>query len=75
MKYEHYLCTVAIGSVTDAMKAERILSRAAIPSDVVKVDKTRKKSGCIYGVSFACSQDSNVRSLLTAASINIKESK
>ena len=45
MKYEHYPCYVAIGSVTEAMKAQRVLSGAAIPSDVIKVDKVGRRDG------------------------------
>ena len=73
MKYEHYFCNVALGSVTEAMKAQRVLSAAAIPSDVIKVDKARRHGGCIYGLSFACSQERNVRTLLNSSGIAVKD--
>ena len=73
MKYEHYSCKVGVGSVTDAMKAWRVLSAAAIPSEVIKVDKARGLRGCIYGVGFSCAQEKNVRSLLSSAGISVKE--
>lgn len=74
MKYEHYPCHVAIGSVTEAMKAQRILSGVAIPSEVTKIDKARRRGGCIYGVSFICAQEKNVRSILYSSGISVKES-
>jgi len=73
MKYENYSCNVAIGSVTEAMKAQRVLSGAAIPSDVVKVDKVKGRRGCVYGLSFSCVQEKNVHSLLYSAGISVKE--
>ena len=73
MKYEHYPCQIAIGSVTEAMKAQRVLSGAAIPSDVIKVDKAGRYGGCIYGISFMCAQEKNVRSLLYSYGISVKE--
>ena len=71
MKSEHYSCNVALGSVTEAMKAQRVLSSAAVSSEVIKVDRSRR--GCVYGVSFPCVQRGQVLSLLSAAGFSVKD--
>lgn len=73
MKYENYSCNVAIGSVTEAMKAQRVLSGTAIPSEVVKMDRARGRGGCIYGLSFPCVHKKNVHSILYSAGISVEE--
>ena len=72
MKNKRYLCSAAIGSVTEAMRAERALAAMAIRSDVIKTERNGRR-GCIYGVSFPCAEENNVRSALGAAKISVKE--
>ncbi len=64
-------CTVSLGSVTYAEKAMRILARAAIYSEIVKLDEKNSR-GCVYGLEFACSQAENVKTVLRQAGIKIK---
>ena len=52
-----------IGSVTQAMKAQELLSRYAIPSNVIKTESSSKR-GCVYAISYSASQENNVRSIL-----------
>ncbi len=66
-------CFAAIGSITQAQKAQRVLAALAIPSGVTKSEGSSSTRGCIYGVRFACAQESNVRSALFAARIIVKE--
>lgn len=66
-------CTAYIGSTTLAMKAQRALAAEAISSSVTKVNLSRTRRGCAYGVSFDCAQQSNVKAILMRANIPVKE--
>ena len=66
-------CTAHIGSTTLAMKAQRALAAQAIASSVVKVNSSKTRRGCAYGVSFDCSHQSNVKAILTRENIPVKE--
>ena len=66
-------CTAYIGSTTLAMKAQRALATQAITSSVVKVNSSKTRRGCAYGVSFDCSQQSNVKAILLRENIPVKE--
>ena len=63
------LCRIALGSMTVAMKAQRILSRNAIRADVVKISSEQSLKGCVYGIEFSCALLGNVRSILDSAGI------
>lgn len=65
-------CWAAIGSMTQAMKAQKALANAAIPSTVIKSDSSLRR-GCIYGLSFSCAQEKNVGVVLSSARIAVKE--
>ena len=54
-------CTVDIGSVTHAMKAQRALTAAAIYTEVIKTDIGRQGKGCVYGLAFPCPQARTAR--------------
>lgn len=41
---------ITVGSVTYALKLRRLLSRAGIPSRLIKVDSTESADGCAHGV-------------------------
>ena len=66
-------CSAAIGSVTQAQKAQRALAEAAIPTTVVKWENSSRLLGCVYGVRFACAQANNVRTVLASARISVKQ--
>lgn len=69
-------CSAAIGSVTQAMRAGRALAGAAIPTTVIKFEESgRSTGGCVYGVTFACSQINNVRVVLEQERIRVKQWK
>ena len=67
-------CSAAIGSITQAMKAQRALAEAAIPTTVIKYESSGSgNKGCIYGLSFSCSQSNNVQTVLSHERIRVKQ--
>ncbi len=42
--------TLTVGSVTYAIKVRKLLERSGVKSKLVKVDSSKSKSGCIYGI-------------------------
>ena len=72
MKEDFNICSVQIGSITQAMRAQRALATAAIPTTVIKNDTSR---GCIYALSFSCSQENNVKTVLERERIRVKSWK
>ena len=69
MKRNFDECIAEIGSITQALKAQDTLAFASIPSKVIKSRASR--SGCIYAISFKCSDESKVRSLLSDAGLSM----
>lgn len=66
-------CRVELGAMTLALRAQRLLGVAAIPSTVVKNSSSSFGSrGCSYGLHFSCSQRHNVESLLASEGIRVK---
>ena len=63
------LCRIALGSMTLAMKAQRILSRNAIRADVVKISSEESSKGCVYGIEFSCALSGNIRAILDSVGI------
>ena len=49
-------CTAILGSVTQAMRAQRALASAAILSEVRKVDAASGRRGCAYGIEYSCKE-------------------
>ena len=66
------VCTAVTGSMTNALKAQKTLAVAAIPSSVKKVSSQGGR-GCVYGVNYSCAQARNVRVVLENANINVKQ--
>lgn len=71
MNHNYGECYAEIGSVTHAMKAQAALSAAAIPSEIIKSESSTRH-GCVYSVSYSCSQANNVRTVLASARIPVK---
>ena len=63
----------SIGSTTQAMNAQRILSRAYIPSEVVKINSGHRSGGCVFGIEFSYEQYSNVKAILEKSGIRVRE--
>ena len=68
-------CRFIIGSVTQAMKAKRILSAHSIATEVAKFGNTQNNTGCTYGIYFRCEHQRNVTSLLQKDNIPFEEMK
>ena len=63
-------CVFSVGSVTQAMKAQRLLSEKAVPSKVVKTKSEQKGRGCRYGVDFDCMYSKAVKGIFLSYGIN-----
>ena len=70
--YQYKSCRAVIGTLTGAQKANKALTAAAIPSNVIKTESASRHGGCVWSVSFACNQMENVRSVLSSAGINVR---
>ncbi|MBP3667732.1 MAG: DUF3343 domain-containing protein [Clostridia bacterium] len=66
-------CTAVIGSMTRAMKAQALLSEAAVRASLVKVSSAQTTGGCAYGVDFPCTQRANVQVVLERAGVRVRE--
>lgn len=42
--------TITVGSVTYAIKVRKILERAGIRSDLIKINASASERGCAYGI-------------------------
>ena len=71
-KTEHQNCLAVIGSLTLTMRAQSVLSNAAIFSRVEKADSATTRRGCAYALSYPCSQEENVRTVLKSAGIRLR---
>lgn len=65
-------CLAVIGSLTQTMKAQNALTNAAIFSKVEKADSATTRRGCAYALSYPCSQEANVRTVLRNAGIRVR---
>ena len=66
-------CLCIIGSMTQTMRAQRLLAAAAIPCDTVKTSTGRNGRGCTYALSFSCTQSENVRHVLQKSKVRFGE--
>ncbi len=69
----HGTCTAVIGSMTLAMRAQSVLSEAAIRASIAKISSSDARGGCAYGVDFPCTQNANVRMILTKAGVRVRQ--
>ena len=63
-------CVALIGSTTRAMRAQQVLSSAAIRVEVIKADSAKSGRGCVYAIAYSCSQQANVCRILHDAGIH-----
>lgn len=68
-----YKYKAVLGSTTQALRAQKALAAASIPSEVVKTGSGASHHGCVYGIEFDAMQYKNVRMILSSARINVKE--
>ncbi len=48
------MCIASVKSMTYALKAKRALESYYINSELIKLDSSKSKAGCAYGVKFDC---------------------
>ena len=68
-----YGCFAVMGSMTQVLRAQKVLLDAAVRADVVKADSAHTRRGCAYALSYPCVQDSNVRAVLSSAGIRVRD--
>lgn len=73
MQKQNSCCFAAIGSMTQAMRAQKILADAAIRTEIVGVDALHSRRGCAFALSYPCSQERNVRTVLGGAGIRVRD--
>ena len=66
-------CLAVMGSMTQAMRAQKVLAGAAVRAEVVKADSAHTRRGCAYALSYPCVQDGNVRTILLSAGIRARD--
>lgn len=65
-------CCAVIGSVTYALKGQRLLASYNIDSKVTKVRSAGTSGGCAYGLEFDCMHTDNVASLLRRGDVQYR---
>ena len=65
-------CATEIGSVTQALSAQRALAASAIPAKVIKKESSSRQRGCVYGLEISCRQLENARAVLESARIPVR---
>ena len=73
MQNNIYGCVAVIGSMTQALRAQKVLASAAVRADVVKADSDHTRRGCAYALSYPCSQENNVRTILAASGVRVRD--
>ena len=66
-------CLAVMGSMTQAMRAQKMLAGAAVRADVVKADSAHTRRGCAYALSYPCAQENNVCTILAGAGIRVRD--
>ena len=66
-------CLAVMGSMTQVLRAQKALSDAAVHAEVVKADSAHTRRGCAYALSYPCSQENNVRTILSSAGIRVRD--
>ena len=73
MQSDFYECLAVMGSMTQAMRAQKVLAGAAVRADIVKADSAHTNRGCAYALSYPCSQENNVRTILSSYGIRVRD--
>jgi hypothetical protein len=66
-------CSVGIGSMSAALRAQRMLSAGSIQSTIIKTEGGRREGGCTYGLSVPCLQLRAAKGLLQEHGVRIRE--
>ena len=66
-------CVAAVGSMTAAIKAQRVLLSFGIDAEVVALAPEETRRGCAYGVEFAAASENAARAAFRAARISVSQ--
>lgn len=69
----HKICTASIGSLTHAMKGQKLLSGIGIVGKIVKLESEKTRRGCAYGIEFPCAELRRVRATLATSHLPVSE--
>ena len=72
MKIYYGECTAALASLTYAIKAQKILYENGISSKVVRLDASKERRGCGFGVEFSCDDSHLVKRILRGARVDVR---
>lgn len=68
-----YGCLAVMGSMTQTLRAQKVLADAAVRAEIVKADSAHTRRGCAYALSYPCLQENNVRTILSSAGIRVRD--
>ncbi len=66
-------CCAVIGSITYALKGQRLLSSYDVESKIIKVRSGSASGGCAYGLEFDCINMNTVTALLRREGLQYKD--
>ncbi len=67
-------CACTVGSMTQALRAKRVLERVGIRSSPIPADPTRTHAGCAYALSLPCTDADRARVILHNVGFTVKDS-
>ncbi|MBR4880399.1 MAG: DUF3343 domain-containing protein, partial [Clostridia bacterium] len=65
-------CVIAVASVTDAIRLDRLLGDKNIKTELQKIDPSLTENGCAYGIKIPCSRTSSANKALQYTDVNYK---
>lgn len=71
-EYNEYSIFALIGSMTQAMRAERALACAGLRSEVVKATPSEYRRGCAYGILFSSAEERIAAEILRNARVRFR---
>ena len=66
-------CIYITGSITQALKAKKILAEHSIAVNTTKTTLEKGKSGCVHGIEFNCNYRANIKRILQGAAIPFED--
>ena len=72
-KDKQMMCIVSMRTMTQALRAQRVLSERGIRSEIVSLDATLTKNGCAYGLQLMCRDVRAVERILKESGIKYGE--
>ena len=65
-------CRLTVGSGTQAMRAQRVLTAAGLRCEVIKDESPDRRRGCAYALAYDCLQKAPVEEALRNAAIRVR---